>query len=119
MSAADGVTRGSDAQRPDHVGATGASAIDTEHAQHAQHAQPFTEANRDRSPSDADEIRSRNVFENERSDATDATAAEALDDEESLAIRAAERLSYVFAKLRKQLFAYQFVVLATVERDPK
>lgn len=84
MSAADGVTRGSDAQRPDHVGATGASAIDTERAQHAQ---PFTEANRDRSPSDADEIRSRDVFENERSDATDATAAEALDDEESLAIR--------------------------------
>ena len=84
MSAADGVTRGSDAQRPDHVGATGASAIDTKRAQHAQ---PFTEADRDRSQPDADESSSRNVLENERSDATEATAAEALDDEEILAIR--------------------------------
>ena len=32
--------------------------------------------------------------------------------EGNVAIRAAERLSYVFAKLRKQLFAYQFVVVA-------
>ncbi len=41
------------------------------------------------------------------------------DPEGSLAIRAAERLSYWFARLRKQLFAYQFVVLATAEKDPE
>ena len=84
MSAADGVPRGSDAQRPDPIGATGASAIDTKRAQHAQ---PFTEANRDCSPSDADEIRARSFFESERSDAADATVAAALDDKRSLAIR--------------------------------
>ena len=84
MSAADGVTRGSDAQRPDPIGATGASAIATERAQHAQ---PFTDAHRDRSPPDADEIRPRKDVESERYDAADATAAEAIDDEESLAIR--------------------------------
>ena len=38
------------------------------------------------------------------------------DGEGSFAIRAAERLSYLFAKLRKQLFAYQFVVLAMADK---
>lgn len=32
--------------------------------------------------------------------------------QESLPVRAAERLSYLLARLRKQLFAYQFVVVA-------
>jgi len=84
MSAADGVTRGSDAQRPDPVGATGASAIDT---QRAQHAQPFTEANRDRSQSDADEIRSRNDSETDDAPAARTTTAAALDYEEAVALR--------------------------------
>ncbi len=35
--------------------------------------------------------------------------------EGNLAIRAAERLSYLLARLRKQLFAYQFVVVATAQ----
>lgn len=84
MSAADGVTRGSDAQRPDPIGATGASAVDTERAQHAQ---PFTEADRDRSQSDADEIRPRNVFESDDAPAARTTAAAAFDDEEAVALR--------------------------------
>ena len=37
--------------------------------------------------------------------------------EGNFGIRAAERLSYLFAQLRKQIFAYQFVVSAEAERD--
>jgi SAM-dependent methyltransferase len=39
--------------------------------------------------------------------------------EGNFAIRAAERLSYLFARVRKQIFAYQFVVSATAERIPE
>ena len=84
MSAADGVPRGSDAERPDPVGATGASAIDTKRAQHAQ---PFTEADRDRSQPDADGIRSRRDFESDDARAARTTAAAAFDDEEAVALR--------------------------------
>ena len=110
MSAAGGVTRGSDAQRPDHIGATDASAIATERAQHAQ---PFTEANRDRSSSDADEIRSRSVFENERSDAADASADAALDDAKSLAIR--QRCLEVIKAARRALKGFKQPSVKTQE----